>query len=77
MNTKSSALIGTARDSVVGLCASNTSIRDYDREEEKKRDELGHVQIDIREEDKDNSERKEGEFVVCCVDESEWVYTFT
>lgn len=81
MNKKSSSLIGSTRDSVLALCTTNNKIREFDKEEEKKKDEINHLGIEIKEDEESKSnprpaEKSNEEFKVCVVDESEYVYIF-
>jgi len=70
LRTKSQKVVGTTRDSILAIYATKNKTRMFDRsEEEFKRGEIA--------EDDEEDPRKNDNFYVCCVDESEIVYVFS
>ena len=81
IKSKSSKIIGQTKDSVLAINVTRNKVREFDiGAEERKREDMNHIGIEIREE---NEERKGGEakdeeaFYVCVVDENETIYIFS
>jgi hypothetical protein len=78
IKTKSSKIIGSTKDSVLAIYVSKNKIREFDMNvEERKREDMNHIGIEIREEELKGEDRDDDSFYVCAVDESETVYVFS
>ena len=75
-------LVGTAKDAILSMYVTRNKIRDFDKtSEERKREDVNHIGIEIRDREEIKEESKESrdgkEFYVCCLDESEYINIFS
>ena len=80
MKSKSSKIIGQTKDSVLAIYVTKNKLREFDLgAEERKREDINHIGIEIREEDEERKgeAKDESAFYVCAVDESETIYIFS
>lgn len=75
-------LVGTAKDAILSLYVTRNRLREFDKSsEERKREDVNHIGIEIRDREEIKEEVKDvrdgKDFFVCCIDESEYVSIFS